>query len=120
MRTSSHTAAVSMAPYNGFLLFHTVRGSLDIVPAEIGIALDGLSNRDRIEELTDSETDLLKRRGYLTEEPAEAEFATARQLLKLSAEHTTYDVVLSLRFTDNPLGHGSAKCDIERALDICM
>jgi hypothetical protein len=62
MRTSSHFVSVPIRQTNRYLLFHTLRGAVDLVPEEIGIPLK--RGEDTHSILSDEEAESLKRRGY--------------------------------------------------------
>jgi len=96
MRTSSHFVCVPIRQTNRFLLFHTLRGAVDLVPEEIGIALE--RGEDIHSILSDEEAESLKRRSYLTGQTRDQEIEQSLAALRIAAKNSRPSIELTFRF----------------------
>src|SRR5215213_2112822 len=76
------------------LLLQTMRGAVDIVPREFVQELERFGSSDA-NGLSDAEIDTLKRRGYLTDLPAEQELEQAATILNVFSRNIQPVVELS-------------------------
>jgi hypothetical protein len=100
MRTSVHVSRVQIPHSDHDLLFHTLRGSVDIVPREVGLAVGQCddSGADSSSSLSQDEVDILKGRGYLTEREPAQELDQVRTVLNIAAKNLKRHLELTLRF----------------------
>ena len=77
-----HLSYVQIPQSDLYLLFQAMRGAVDIVPREFVQELERFGSSDA-NGLSDAEIDTLKRRGYLTDLPAEQEIDQAASILNL-------------------------------------
>jgi hypothetical protein len=96
MRTSSHFVCVPIRQTNRYLMFHTLRGAVDLVSDEIGLALERGEEINSM--LSEVEAESLKRRGYLTGQTREQEEEQSHAALSIAARNTRPSVELIFRF----------------------
>lgn len=97
MHTSIHVGFVQVPQSGHCLLFQTLRGAIDLVAADVASILEG-SDRPDITLLSQTETETLSRRGYLTEESAEQEQQQARKALQIAAKSLKRGCEIVFRF----------------------
>jgi hypothetical protein len=98
MHASFHLASVPIPQTERYLLFQTLRGAVDIVPADIALALER-SERLASASLSETEADILTRRGYLTEQTPEQERQQSRAALRIAAKQISPSVEMIFRFS---------------------
>ncbi len=79
---SFHLSYIRIPQSDLYLLLHTVRGAVDIVPQEFVQELERFGSSDG-SGLSEAEEDTLKRRGYLTDSPPEQELEQAATILRV-------------------------------------
>lgn len=97
MHVSFHFATVPVPQTDRYILFQTLRGAVDIVPADVAHALqrsEGLASTS----LSESEADLLTRRGHLTDQTPEQERRQSRAALRITAKQMRPSVEMIFRF----------------------
>lgn len=97
MHVSYHFATVPVPQTDRYVLFQTLRGAVDIVPADIALSLER-SEHLASTSLSESEADLLTRRGYLTEQAPEQERQQSRAALRIAAQQIRPSVEMIFRF----------------------
>lgn len=100
-----HLSYVQIPQSDLYLLFQTMRGAVDIVPREFVQELERFVS-SAANSLSEAEVDTLKRRGYLTDLPAEQELEQAATILNVLSRNLqplvelTFD--LSVSSDDSP------------------
>lgn len=97
MRNSSYLARLHIPGSSQFLLFQTVKGSIDIVHEQIVQALDVFDGVDA-SSLSEAEIQALNVRGYLTEQPPEQEREYVRAVLGLLSKNIFSHTEVTFRF----------------------
>ncbi|MEK6408314.1 MAG: hypothetical protein AABN34_15245 [Acidobacteriota bacterium] len=97
MDASFHLASVPISQTDRYLLFQTLRGAVDIVPADIALALKR-SEHLASTSLSEAEADILTRRGYLTDQLPEQERQQSRAALRLTAKQIRPSIEMIFRF----------------------
>ncbi|PYT05102.1 MAG: hypothetical protein DMF60_13035 [Acidobacteria bacterium] len=98
MRTSVHFASVPIDQTQRYLLFQTLRGAVDIVPADIALALERADDDLQPASLSAAEVEVLTRRGYLTHQTPEDERQQSYEALQITARKQRAALELVLRF----------------------
>ncbi len=102
MRTSSHLAHVQIPQSERTLLWHTLRGAVDIVPEEVALAVKNFD--DASDALNEAEIKTLKLRGYLTDSTPEQELEQAHAVMRLAAKNFHSMVELTFQFPRGETG----------------
>jgi len=97
MHASFHFASIPIPQTDRFVLFQTLRGAVDIVPADIALAMERSKDLAST-SLSESEADILTRRGYLTDQTPEQERQQSRAALRITAKQLSPSVEMIFRF----------------------
>lgn len=97
MHSSIHVGLVQVPQSGHCLLFQTLRGAVDLVAADVASILED-PDPSNITSLSQTETETLSRRGYLTEESAEQEQQQARTALDITAKSLKRGCEIVFRF----------------------
>src|SRR5215217_4992672 len=95
-----HLSYVQIPQSDLYLLFQTMRGSIDIVRREFVQDLEQFGSSSA-NGLSEAEVDALKRRGYLTDLPAEQELGQAATILNVLSRNVQPLVELTLDLAES-------------------
>lgn len=111
---SVHLSYVRIPQSDLYLLLHPVRGAVDIVPQEFLQELERFGS-SAANGLSETEVDTLKRRGYLTDSPAEQELEQASTILRVLSRNLQPLVELTF---DLSTGSSDSSDLIDRAFSL--
>lgn len=98
MHTSFHVAFVPVPHSDRHLIFHTLKGAVDLIPEELATTLRQFDGNSAA-SLSEQELETLTKRGYLTDETPEQEQAQAERILRLAAKNLRSVVEIAFRFS---------------------
>jgi len=106
MHTSYHVAFVPIPQSDRHLIFHTLKGAVDLIPEELVTILRQFDGNSAA-SLSEQELETLAKRGYLTDETPEQEQEQAQTVLRLAAKNLRPVVEIAFRFSSD----GSPEAD---------